>query len=99
MIVIVNRSALNVPLHGNVASVPPRGNTIMNGPPPVQYSTAPPSTYVAPPPIITQQMPIKRSAPPVGPPVMQPKRIRYEPPVPANSFTSYQQQPPPPQQS
>ena len=81
--------------------MPPRPNTMMNGPQPVvSYSNAPPPSYQIPPP----QGSMKRPAPPpVNPPhqaiMPPPKRVRYETPSPANGYPTPYQQLPPQQQS
>lgn len=103
---VMNRGGPNLPHRGGGAPMPSRGNSMLGGPPPlVQYSSAPPSSYAVPPPNMGSQIPVKRGGPPMGvPPVMQPKRIRYDSPLPANGYHGqYQQQqpppPPPPQQA
>lgn len=96
---VMNRGGPNLHPRGGGAPMPGRGNTMLGGPPPpVPYSSAPPSSYAVPPPVIASQIPVKRGGPPMGvPPVMQPKRIRYDSPLPANGYGQYPQQPPPQQ--
>lgn len=94
----VNRGGPNVSSRNPSAPVPSRGPTMMSGPPPsALYSSASPASYGVPPPNVAPQMPMKRGGPPMNaPPVMQPKRVRYDAPLPpSNGYAPYQQQPPP----